>query len=80
MLQGFNWFSLRWGALTIIGALLIDIEFLVLNVSFCLLHINLGLKTIAKDYIHTEKIYIMFSSAIKICYIELIRCAIELFV
>nr|YP_009317478.1 succinate:cytochrome c oxidoreductase subunit 4 [Gelidium arborescens]AOX48907.1 succinate:cytochrome c oxidoreductase subunit 4 [Gelidium arborescens] len=80
MLHKFNWFGLRWGALIIIGALLIDIEFLILNISFCLFHINLGLKTIVRDYIHTERIRVMSSSAIKICYIELIRCAVELFV
>lgn len=79
MFQKFNWFSLRWGAIAIIGSLIMDIEFLILNMGFCLLHVNIGLKTIVKDYIHIEKIYLVSSLAIKICYIELIRCSVELF-
>nr|YP_009317570.1 succinate:cytochrome c oxidoreductase subunit 4 [Gelidium sinicola]AOX49022.1 succinate:cytochrome c oxidoreductase subunit 4 [Gelidium sinicola] len=80
MLQKFNWFGLRWGAFIVIGSLLIDIEFLIINVSLFLIHINLGLKTIAKDYVHLEKIHLIFSTMIKITYIELIRYSIELFI
>nr|YP_008963209.1 succinate:cytochrome c oxidoreductase subunit 4 [Gelidium vagum]AGO19323.1 succinate:cytochrome c oxidoreductase subunit 4 [Gelidium vagum] len=80
MLQKFNWFSLRWGALVIAGSLLVDIEFLILNIGFCFFHISLGFKAIIKDYIHIEKIHLIFLTSVKICYLELIRHSIELFI
>nr|YP_009546255.1 succinate:cytochrome c oxidoreductase subunit 4 [Gelidium gabrielsonii]AYO27603.1 succinate:cytochrome c oxidoreductase subunit 4 [Gelidium gabrielsonii] len=80
MLQKFNWFGLRWGALIIIGSLLIDIEFLIVNMSFFLFHVNLGLKTIVKDYVHLEKMHLMLLIVVKIVYIELIGHLVELFI
>nr|YP_009988352.1 succinate:cytochrome c oxidoreductase subunit 4 [Gelidiella flabella]QNM39628.1 succinate:cytochrome c oxidoreductase subunit 4 [Gelidiella flabella] len=80
MTHNFNWFSIRWAALTLVSAILIDIEFILLNVGFVFFHINMGLQTIIKDYIHVERINLVSSSIVKISYIELVRYFLELFI
>nr|QNM39651.1 succinate:cytochrome c oxidoreductase subunit 4 [Gelidiella fanii] len=79
MMQSFNWFGIRWAALILISAILIDIEFILVNVGFFFLHINKGVQTIIRDYIHIEKINLISLLIIRISYIELIRYFLELF-
>lgn len=79
MIQSFNWFGIRWAALILVSAVLIDIELILLNIGFIFFHINKGLQTIIKDYIHIEKASLISLSIIKISYIELVRYFLELF-
>nr|QJH88476.1 Sdh4 [Pterocladia lucida] len=78
MLKKFNWIIIRFVALLILAAFLIDIEFIILNLSFIFLHINLGIKTIVQDYIHVERVNLLSLILIRVCYIELIRYSMEL--
>nr|YP_009988306.1 succinate:cytochrome c oxidoreductase subunit 4 [Gelidiella acerosa]QNM39444.1 succinate:cytochrome c oxidoreductase subunit 4 [Gelidiella acerosa] len=79
MIQSFNWFGIRWAALILVSTILIDIEFIILNIGFIFFHVSRGIQTITKDYVHVEKINLISLLIIRISYIELVRYFLELF-
>ena len=79
MLHNFTWFGIRWAALSLLASVFIDLEFLIANLGFIFLHIVSGVRTIINDYIHIEKINLFSVVLIRVCYIELIRYSMELF-
>nr|YP_009317639.1 succinate:cytochrome c oxidoreductase subunit 4 [Pterocladiella musciformis]AOX49091.1 succinate:cytochrome c oxidoreductase subunit 4 [Pterocladiella musciformis] len=80
MIQSYSWFTIRLAALLILATIIIDVEIVGLIMSLAFFHINYGIKTIIQDYIHTEKLYLVSLTLIRICYIELIRYSIELII
>nr|YP_009317616.1 succinate:cytochrome c oxidoreductase subunit 4 [Pterocladia mexicana]YP_009317662.1 succinate:cytochrome c oxidoreductase subunit 4 [Pterocladia robusta]YP_011017051.1 succinate dehydrogenase subunit 4 [Pterocladiella capillacea]AOX49068.1 succinate:cytochrome c oxidoreductase subunit 4 [Pterocladia mexicana]AOX49114.1 succinate:cytochrome c oxidoreductase subunit 4 [Pterocladia robusta]WQB61729.1 succinate dehydrogenase subunit 4 [Pterocladiella capillacea] len=80
MVRNFNWFSIRLAALLIFATILVDLEIIALILSLSLLHISSGIKTIIYDYIHVEKLHLIFLILVRICHIELARCLVELII
>nr|AOX48930.1 succinate:cytochrome c oxidoreductase subunit 4 [Gelidium crinale f. luxurians] len=80
MIWNFNWFGIRLAALLILGVTLIDFEITAVILSLIFLHVSSGVKTIVCDYIHIEKLNLIFLVLTRICHVELIRCFIELII
>lgn len=70
---------IRLAALLILAAVIVDLEFIILTLSLGFFHISSGIKTIIQDYIHIEKVYLVSLSLVRVCYVELIRYSMELF-
>ena len=74
----FSWFLMRLITFFIFLGFLVDIEIFLMTNGFLFLHINLGLKTILDDYIHTKKINLGLNILMRILMIEMIRYLSEL--
>nr|YP_010395092.1 succinate dehydrogenase subunit 4 [Polyopes affinis]UQJ72533.1 succinate dehydrogenase subunit 4 [Polyopes affinis] len=76
----FQWLTVRIVALFISLTILIDIEMLVVMLSFLMIHISIGLKAIIHDYIHFQKIKLMLLILLRVSIIETSRYILELFI
>lgn len=76
----FQWLIVRIVALFISLAMLIDIEMLIVTLSFLIVHISIGLKAIIHDYIHFQKIKLILLILLRVSAIEISRYILELFI
>lgn len=76
----FQWLILRLSALLVILGFIFDIEIIILILGFLFLHINLGLKSIIYDYLHTKKIKLILLILARISMIEISRYFLELLI
>lgn len=75
----FQWLIVRIVALFLSLTMLIDIEILIVMLSFLIIHIIIGLKAIIYDYIHFQKIKLTLLILLRVSAIEISRYILELF-
>lgn len=76
--MSYNWFIFRSVTILILGSLYLDIELLLITISFIFLHIKSGLATIIIDYIHDLRLTLFYNYLLQIILLENIRYLLEI--
>lgn len=73
----YHWWLLRIPVILFLPSMFYDLEIIFLIFTFILLHLNLGLKSILNDYLHSKKTKVFLLSLIRVCNFEFTRCILE---
>ena len=80
MVYTYTWWIIRISALLTVPSFLYDVEILFLVISFLVIHLTMGLKTIFQDYLHDKTSKVLLITLMRVTSLEFLRSILELLI